>query len=76
MIDVIYVETMTGAELEEMYWESLMGDSALMGALPGEASRFRKPIRTSDGDFNIRSTENDVQDEPKKRAYGTAGDTR
>lgn len=72
----VMLETMTGPELEEMYWESLMEDSAPMGALADAACCSQDAIDAFGTSFDIWSTENVLQVGGNKRAHDGESDTR
>jgi len=75
MSDVM-LETMTGPELDEMYWESVMEDSAFMGALTEETCRCGGRIHPFERSFKIRSTVNALQDAGNEQANQMPGGAR
>lgn len=75
MTDVM-LETLTGPQVDEEYWESLMEDSAPMGALVDVACCSRSGIHASGPSFDICSTENVLQGAGNNRAYEGTRDAR
>lgn len=75
MFDVM-LETMVGSELAEMYWESLMEDSAPMGTLMEDPCGCGKSLDASERKNNIRLTENVLQNARNERAPEAIGGAR